>query len=45
MAVGVQQNEVSRIVVGMIAVPMMHFQHILCRETQSAVRATSVLLL
>jgi hypothetical protein len=45
MAVGVQQDEVSRVGVGMIAVRMVNFQHILCLETQSAVRATSVLLL
>jgi hypothetical protein len=45
MAMGVQQDEVSQVVVGMIAVLMMHFQHVLCREAQSAVRATSVLLL
>jgi len=32
VTVGVQQNEVSRVIVGMVAVPMMHFQHVLCRE-------------
>jgi len=45
MTVGVQQEEVSRVVVGMIAVLVVNFQHVLRRETQSAVRATSVLLL
>jgi hypothetical protein len=45
MAVGVQQDEVSRVMVGMIAVRVVNFQHVLCRETQSAVRATTVLLL
>ena len=33
VTVGVQQGEVSRVIVGMVAVPMMHFQHVLCRET------------
>ena len=45
MTVGVQQDEVSRVVVDMIAVLVVNFQHVLYRETQSAVRATSVLLL
>ena len=45
MTVGVQQDEVSRVVVGMIVVLVVNFQHVLHRETQSAVRATSVLLL
>jgi len=41
VTVGVQQDEVSRVIVGVVAVPMMHFQHVLCRETQSTLRATS----
>ena len=32
VTVGVQQDEVSRVIVGVVAVPMMHFQHVLCRE-------------
>jgi hypothetical protein len=45
MAVSVQQDEVSRVMVGTIAVRVVNFQHVLYRETQSAVRATSGLLL